>query len=441
MTMRRRDLLLAGAAAAAAWPGPLVAQQGADRDARESIVDLLREVAGDPDRPLTGISVAWLYGSGRVSRAWVGWREIAGSHPEGSRPIEADTLFRVASVSKLVLALAMVRLHDDRTLDLDADLSPLLGGPLRHPRHPDLRVTARLILTHRSGMLDNVALPLADGDALRRALADPAHWGPDPPGAVFRYANFPFAVLATAMEAAARQPFDALMQRWLFDPLGLSARYSPTALAGAQREQLSTLYRRPHGAARWIAQIDAPADSPPGIGLPALRAVGENASVHSPHGGLRIGVPDLARVTRLLMQRGRWDNRRLLSPDGYAQLLQPHWSLSPQSPGETAGGLFRSWALGLQHFSDVRDAQGGDRLHPRGRWRAWGHLGSAYGLLSGLLFAPAAGSRPPWGLVYVINGTSQGAAETPGRYSSLRRCEERVVEGLLDTMHGAEAVS
>ena len=437
MTIRRRELLLAGAAAAAAAPAVSSAQPAADHAARASIVELLREVVGDAQRPLTGASVAWLYGNGQVSRAWVGWREVAALHPEGSLPIEAETHFRVASVSKLLLALAMLRLHDDRLLDLDTDLAPLLQGALRHPRHPSVPVTPRLILTHRSGLLDNVVLPLADGEALRRALADPVHWGAEPPGLFFRYSNFACVVLATAMELAARQPFDALMQRWLFDPLGLRARYAPTSLPREQRAQLSTLYRRPNGSARWIPQMDAPGDLGPIVTPQALKAVGENASVHSPHGGLRVGVPDLARVTRLLMQQGRWDGRRLLSADSWAQLLRPHWTLSAQSPGETAGGLFRSWALGMQHFTDTRDAQGGDRLHPRGRWRGFGHLGSAYGLLSGLLFGPAEGGRPPWGLVYVINGTSQAATETPGRYSSLRRCEERIVEGLLDTLKGA----
>jgi CubicO group peptidase (beta-lactamase class C family) len=436
MTITRRSVMLAGTACIG-LPGALHAQRTGDRDARASIVDLLRDLVADPDHPLCGISVAWLYGHDQVARAWVGWRQLGADHPVDSRPIEADTHFRIASVSKLALALAMLRLHDDRLLDLDADLGPLLRHRARHPRHPAVPVTPRLILTHRSGLLDGVTLPLADGDALRRTLHDPASWGAESPGQMFRYCNFAYVVLATAMEAAARLPFDALMKRWLFDPLALSARYSPAALTPRQRDQLATLYRRSATGKRWVEQFDRHGDPGMPVSPAALQAVGENASVHSPHGGLRIGVPDLARLARLLIQQGRWEGRRLLSDDACEQLLRPHWTLSPQSPGETDGGLFRSWALGLQRFTDVRDAHGGDRLYPRGGWRAYGHLGDAYGLLSGLLFAPAEGSRPPWGLVYVINGTAAGAAEPPGRYSSLRRCEERVIEGLVDTMLGS----
>jgi CubicO group peptidase (beta-lactamase class C family) len=398
------------------------------------VVELLRSLVGDVERPLTGISVAWLQGETRVSRAWAGWRTIGSDHPVGSLPIEAGTLFRVASLSKLALTVVMLRLHDAKLLDLDEDLSSSLKHNLRHPRFPGVPITPRLLLTHRGGLLDGPTLPLADGDALRRALTTLAHWGAEEPGRYFRYSNFGYAVLATAMESAARQPFDALMQRWLFDPLGMTCRYSAAALAPAQREQLATLYRKPDRSPVWVPQADA-RNEPPGPASPAaLAAIGENASVHSPQGGLRVSVIDLARLTRLLMQQGRWEGRRLLSGDSAEQLQRPHWTLSAATAGDSGNGLFRSWGLGLQQFTDTSDARGGDRLHSQGGWQGWGHFGSAYGLLSGLIYRPAEGNRPGWGLSYVINGTSQGAAESPGRHSSLSRTEERVIESLLDVL-------
>jgi hypothetical protein len=47
---------------------------------------------------------------------------------------------------------------------------------------------------------------------------------------------------------------------------------------------------------------------------------------------------------------------------------------------------------------------------------------------------PARGSQDSRSLVYVINGTSQGAMDQVGRHSSLRRCEERIISALLDAM-------
>ncbi len=430
-SLRRRQLLLAGAGLG--LPALNVQAQGFnDSEARQAAVELLRALITDLERPLTGASLAWMHGDGRVSRAWAGWRTLSADHPSGSLPLEAQSLFRIASISKLALALAVLRLHDARLLDLDADLSTWLRHPLRHPRFPNTPVTARLILSHRSGLLDTT-LPLADGDSFRRALTQPANWGAEEPGRLFRYSNLAYAVLATAMESAARQPFDALMQRWLLDPLGMSARYSPTALTPVQRDQLATLYRKPDRNPQWQAQMDMRGDAGhPFATASALAAIGENASVHSPQGGLRSSVPDLCRIARLLMQQGRWEGRRLLSGDSMAQLIRPHWTWGPDSPGETAGGLMRSWGLGCQRFTDTNDARGGDRLHSRGGIRAFGHLGSAYGLHSGLLFNTSDNADLNWGVVYVVNGTSQGAQESAGVYSSLRRFEERLLEILLE---------
>lgn len=414
--------------------------QGTEAEARAAVVEVLRSLVGDPERPVLGVSVAWLQGESRVSRAWAGWRTVGSDHPVGSLVIDGGTLFRIASISKLAMAVAMLRLHDARVLDLDDDLSGPLKVNLRHPRHTGTPITPRLLLTHRSGLLDTATLPLPDGEALRRTLAADTSWGAEAPGRHFRYSNFGFVVLATAMEAAARMPFDALMERWLFDPLGMSCRYRPAALSAPQRDQLATLYRKPDRSAVWVPQFDRSADVQAAVPAnPAWQAIGENASVHSPQGGLRTGMLDLARLTKLLMQQGRWEGRRVLSGDAFEQLLQPHWTAAADSPGDTAGGLFRSWSLGLQRFTDTFDAQGGDRLHPDGGWKAHGHLGSAYGLLSGLLFQPAAGNQPAWGLAYAINGTSQAAAETPGRHSSLRRSEERVVETLLNVLAASRA--
>jgi CubicO group peptidase (beta-lactamase class C family) len=360
---------------------------------------------------------------------------LGAEHPQGSLPITGETLFRVASLSKIALALAMLRLHDAGLMDLDADISSVLKRPISHPLHLQVPLTPRLLLTHRSGLLDRATLPLPSGDALRKVLSEPTQWGTEQPGTVFRYSNLGSVVLATAMEAAAQQPFDALMQRWLFDPLGLEARYAISALSARQREQLATLYRRPEGSARWLPQFDGRADGPHPYATPAaLAAVGENASVHSPQGGLRIGMPDLARLAQFIIRKGLWNGQRLIASESFQQLTKPHWTVTAQTPGETAGGLFRSWALGLQYFSDASDAQGGDRLIRAGGLRGVGHLGSAYGLLSGLVVLPEQSARPAGGFVYVINGASQGALDSAGKFSSFRLCEERLIATLMDTL-------
>jgi len=78
------------------------------------------------------------------------------------RPVTADDPVRIASVSKLVVAIGVMRLVEQHKLDLDADVSDLLGYTLRNPAFPDAPITLRLLLSHRSSLTDGVdyVLPL-----------------------------------------------------------------------------------------------------------------------------------------------------------------------------------------------------------------------------------------------------------------------------------------
>ena len=68
---------------------------------------------------------------------------ITASRAEGladiarSRAVSIDDPVRIASISKLVLAIGVLRLVEEGKLDLDTDVSTYLGSPLRHTQFPD----------------------------------------------------------------------------------------------------------------------------------------------------------------------------------------------------------------------------------------------------------------------------------------------------------------
>src|ERR1700754_2494322 len=68
------------------------------------------------------------------------------------RPVTADSMFHIASVTKTVTATAIVRLAQAGKLDLDAPVAPHLDFPLVNPHHPGGQVTFRHLLTHTSGI-------------------------------------------------------------------------------------------------------------------------------------------------------------------------------------------------------------------------------------------------------------------------------------------------
>lgn len=70
------------------------------------------------------------------------------------RGVTADDPVRIASISKLVTALGVMRLVDEGKLDLDRDVSDYLGWDLRNPAWPDKPITLRHLLSHQSSLVD-----------------------------------------------------------------------------------------------------------------------------------------------------------------------------------------------------------------------------------------------------------------------------------------------
>src|SRR5690606_16729880 len=144
------------------------------------------------------------------------------------RAVSADDPVRVASISKLVVAIGVLRLVEQGHLDLEADVSDALGWPLPHPQWPQAPITLRMPRSPPAGLTDAAGywqVPL--GSELRGLLDDPRAWDAEhPPGSFFRYANLGFPLVAAAMERATGERFDLLMQRLVLQPLGIAGCYN-----------------------------------------------------------------------------------------------------------------------------------------------------------------------------------------------------------------------
>lgn len=350
------------------------------------------------------------------------------------RAATADDPVRVASISKLVVAIGVMRLVEAGQLDLDADVSDALGWRLRHPQFPDTPITLRLLLSHRAGLTDAAGywqVPL--GSELRGLLDDPRAWDPaHAPGDFFRYANLGFPLVAQAMERASGERFDLLMQRLVLQPLDIAGCYNWAACDAATAARAVVLYdaagqpvRDDHrGRAPECAVITAqgaPCD------LSQWQA-GANGALFSPQGGLRVSARDLSRIGRLLLGGGQVDGVRLLSSASVQELLAPAWQSAPgngigheEDTGQgQARAFFCRYGLAAQTLASPQPGCGDDPFGdgvPR-----VGHSGSAYGLRSGLWIDPAAGT----GVVYFATGLPDAR---DGAHSAFSAIEERLARG------------
>lgn len=346
------------------------------------------------------------------------------------RVVTADDPVRVASISKLVTALGVMRLVDAGTLDLDRDVSDYLGWPLRHPAFPDRPITLRLLLSHRSGLSDGADYIIPLGETIRQRLADPRAWDPahGPGDDWFHYTNLNFPVVASVMEAATGERFDRLMQRLVLRPLRLSACYNWSGCDAAQAAKAVVLYRADGSVARDDLKGALPACPVVVIeGRPcdlAAYTPGWNGALFSPQGGLRISMRDLARIGEMLVQGGRG----FVSPASFAALTTPAWRFNGHNGlGENKGGesgepdgFFCAYGLGVQLIGNsdpgCNDDPFGDRV-PR-----LGHPGEAYGLRSGLWLDPKTGRGVAFFTTAVPDDAAKGAsAFTAAEEGVLRR--------------------
>ena len=338
------------------------------------------------------------------------------------RRVAPDDPVRVASISKLVVAIAVMRLVEQRRLSLDADVSRRLGWRLRNPAFPAVPITLRLLLSHRSSLKDGIDYVLPLDASLRDALADPAAWDTaHAPGGFFRYANVAFPVVAAVMERATGERFDRLMRRLVFAPLGIDACYNWAACSPPLAARAVVLYRagKPvkddHYGTAPACPVQPARDG--GCDLGTWRA-GANGAIFAPQGGLRISPHGLAAIGRLLLGGGSVGGVRLLSPGSVATLERPLWTFDGTN-GDSGGGFYCRYGLAVTMLATpapgCRDDPFGD-----GRPRL-GHAGEAYGLRSGLWIDRAAGT----GVAYYATDVP----ETPGARSAFSAAEERLAAG------------
>lgn len=344
--------------------------------------------------------------------------------PVRGRVVTPDDPVRIASVSKLVVALGVLRLVEAGKLDLDRDISDYLGWQLRHPAYPTRSVTLAQLLGHRAGLADNVDYALPLGADLESVLNDPAAWdSARPPGGDFAYANLNYPVVAAVIEAVTAERFDVAMQHLVFRPLGLDACFNWPTCSDAAVARAVVLY----GADGRVQRDDLGGKRPDCPVVPAsdgscdLSAyrLARHGAAFSPQGGLRISANGLARIGVMLLRHGNG----FVQPENLAR-LQAMQRVHPKS-GEGTGGFFCEYGTAMHSTGGpaLADPTCRDDLFGDGRLRL-GHSGDAYGLRSGLWFDLERGE----GIAYFVTQVPEGQKGTRSAYSAAE-------EVLIDTAH------
>ena len=346
--MRSGRASLALATVALALAGGAEAQSAAmDREALHADVDRWVE-KGLRRYQIAGAALAIVRHGRIVHRRGFGLADVARAH----RVDPDSTVFHIASVTKLLTAIAALQQVEAGRLELRQDIRPLLGR-IRAAGWDRHRVTLHDLLTHTAG-LDTRWIGMATEDPadvrtlaeyLRRAMPPII----DPPGAVVRYSNHGYAAIGRAVEVASGLSWADYVEQRILVPLQMRRSYAGPRAPDAHHA-VPYRYRR---------------DTTPEPNVHEHAALG---------GAARSTATDLARLLVALLDT---TSDVPLSPEGNRLLLTPQHRIGSGVPG-FAYGTFE---------------------YPNGRVRAASMGGEVPGFSTRLLIVPELGL----GVVLMIN--------------------------------------
>ena len=290
---------------------------------------------------------------GKIAGEFAGGRTAPGAE---ARPVNANTLFHIASIGKPMAATAVMLLVEAGKVSLDDPLSayvPEFKGEWRDA------ITVRHLLTHTSGLPQDSGPEIVDSVApgsgtaallknyYRTTLAVPV-------GSKVEYSNVGYGMLGLIIEAASGQSFPAFLRERLFAPAGMSdAHLSPP----------ESLFAR-------IAHVDGVAD--PGGEFERFNSRYARP-LTNPGGSVIATAADVATFFQMFLDGGKAHGRPVLAPATVRLMTTNH---TAGLRGGIEGFMTWdecSWGLGF-------DLRGTKRPHFSGEFtsaRTFGHSGVA----------------------------------------------------------------
>lgn len=283
-----------------------------------------------------------------------------------NRDVTAETQFRVGSISKSFVALALLQLQEENKIDLDArlpDVAPEI--PVHNPWEQAHPVTVAQVLEHTAGFDDmspremynlqgSPSIPMLE--VLQRFPGPQSvRW---PPGERMSYSNPGYGIAGYLIEKVTGHPFEQYIEKAILRPLGMD--HSGFPLNEGNRALLAQGYE----------------------GNPPKPVTYRNIYLR-PAGDLKSSPAGMARWVQMLLNRGKLGEVQLVRPESIARMEVPQTTLAART------GLRNGYGLG--NAADLS-----------GPIVARGHDGGIDGFFSTYRYLPVQGL----GFVVLINSSA-----------------------------------
>ncbi len=305
------------------------------------------------------------------SKLGIAHTEVVGSRNLATdENMTADTVFRIASMTKPIVALSVLQLQDAGRLNvndpvekylpeftgqmLKGPLDPLGNITLKKPARP---ITIRDLLTHTSGMPGGYPEKFGELYFTRHlTLAESIYMQSQrpldfEPGSKWSYCNAGIDTLGRIVEVVTQQPFDLYLKRNIFHPLGMHD--TECFIRPDQRPRIAVVYESKDDK---LVEVPRPL-----IGLEL------NARHPMPAGGLCSTATDLAKLYRCLLNGGEINGRRIIKAATLAEMTK-------NQTGDLTTGFVDGMCFGYG-FAVVKEPKGVTAMLSAG---TYGH-GGAFG--------------------------------------------------------------
>ncbi len=282
------------------------------------------------------------------------------------RAVTEETVFRIASISKMVTALCVLKLVQQGLIDLEEDIGIF-----------PYRVNLRQLMTHTAAIKDghDYTRALTQGGKLAEILrGDSFHT--HPPGEKWAYSNLGAGLIASYLEMKLNLSFETIMQQTVFEPLNIKASFYPQLIHGELSDARRVL----------------PPTKEPGFdaGMRKARPLGD-ANIPAPQhhyllsqGNCCLSGEGLQVLVSALMKPG------FLNRDMLGMMRYSHADF-----GEVSSDLKQGLGLFILEDKSVSPAL------------LYGHQGNAYGAVHAAFFEPMTQK----GMVFLSSGVSEARGD------------------------------
>ncbi len=337
---------------------------------------------------IVGLSAAVVRDDKIIWSGGYGWADLS-----TSRPVTSETIFRNASISKMITGTALMQLYEQKKFQLDEDISKSLGYQVRNVKYPNSPITFRQLLTHTSSIVDRGSYDklieetpelLKEIDIKEILTPEGSYYNKSTfaeyePGKGFSYSNFGTVISASLVESISHLTFAEYCRKNIFIPLNMDASFQVSDIKNWQK--IGVLYRSKEKSTVFYPTKDNYSGVKPVSDIrtaPLGSALGD-----SPAGGVRMNILDLSKFMMAHMNGGTYNKKSILKSDTADLMHSMQWF------GNSMAGLYKQKGL---YFHITDNLVPGQRLI--------GHSAEAYGLIGDAYYD----SDTKYGVVFLMNG-------------------------------------